>query len=291
MALNRECIGRVYRYPASDAYEIGREHIRKFADAIGDANPLYRDRGLARAAGYRDIPAPPTFLAVIPYARVDPFGDPELGIDKTRGLHAGHRFVHHRPAVAGDQVLLELTVADMRTAGVHEILELRGEARTVGGELLTTITHTTIFRGDPQPGASRKREPEPVAVDPDAPTIAFEVTRHELLKYSGASGEFEPIHWSDVAARAAGLDGVIAHGLFTLAKAGQAATAWAGDPGRVVELNARFIKPLVIPEVGSAPVVVRQSGSTALEGTRRRVELDVETDGGRLLDDAYAVLA
>jgi acyl dehydratase len=293
--MNRACIGRTYSYLISDAYEVGREHIRKFADAIEDENPLYRDRELARAAGYADIPAPPTFLAVIPYARLNPLNDPELGVDKTRGLHAGHRFVHHRPVVAGDQVMLEITIADIRDAGAHELLEMRSVARTIEGALLSTITHTTIFRGDEpaehRPATVRQPGSPGGSVDPDLPTIVFATSRQELVRYSGASGEYEPIHWSDTAAREAGLEGVIAHGLFTLTKVAQAAVAWTGDPGRVRELGARFTRPLVIPERGTVELTVAARETMPVDNGGRQVELDVTSGGIPVLGAASVVLA
>jgi acyl dehydratase len=80
------------------------------------------------------------------------------------------------------------------------------------------------------------------------PTRTYRVTRADLVRYAGASGDFNPIHWSDRIAAKVGLPGVIAHGMYTMALAGQAVLAWAGDPAAVVEYGVRFTKPVVVPD-------------------------------------------
>ena len=262
MALNRDLVGKRYSFPPSQAYEVSRELILRHAQALGDDNALYRDRAAARRAGYRDVVAPPTFLAIVPHARVSPIEDPQLRVDKTRGLHAEHRFVHTRPLVAGDEIVLTTTIAGIADAGRHETLHMVSEARTVGGELVSTVDHVVLFRGPDRPGG-RTREPEPVAPpvdDPAYPPRRFEVTMLELLAYSGWAWEFEPIHWSPAAAAAAGLPGVIAHGMFTLSKVAQAVTGWTGDPGRIRVLQARFTAPLVVDERRSTGLDVAVTG-------------------------------
>jgi acyl dehydratase len=74
------------------------------------------------------------------------------------------------------------------------------------------------------------------------------VTRADLVRYAGASGDFNPIHWSDRFAAGVGLPGVIAHGMFTMALAGRFVTAWAGGPAAVRGLSARFTRPVVVPD-------------------------------------------
>ncbi len=80
------------------------------------------------------------------------------------------------------------------------------------------------------------------------PARTFRVTRADLVRYAGASGDFNPIHWSDRFATKVGLPGVIAHGMYTMALAGQAVLGWAGDPAAVVEYSVRFTKPVVVPD-------------------------------------------
>ena len=93
----------------------------------------------------------------------------------------------------------------------------------------------------------------------DLPTKTFRVTRADLVRYAGASGDFNPIHWSDRFATKVGLPGVIAHGMFTMALVGRAVESWAG-PGCVVELGCKFTKPVVVPE-GDDGVEVSVAGT------------------------------
>ncbi|MGW3789302.1 MaoC family dehydratase [Micromonospora chokoriensis] len=80
------------------------------------------------------------------------------------------------------------------------------------------------------------------------PAKTFRVTRADLVQYAGASGDLNPIHWSDRVATKVGLPGVIAHGMFTMALVGRAVTEWAGAPDAVVEYGVRFTRPVVVPD-------------------------------------------
>jgi len=79
-------------------------------------------------------------------------------------------------------------------------------------------------------------------------------TRADLVRYAGASGDFNPIHWSDAAAASLGLPDVIAHGMLTMGTALRVVTDWAGDPGRVLTYSVRFTKPVVVPADGGTDV-------------------------------------
>jgi acyl dehydratase len=81
----------------------------------------------------------------------------------------------------------------------------------------------------------------------DLPTQRYSVRRSDLIRYAGASGDFNPIHWSDRVATSVGLPGVIAHGMFTMALAARAVDGWA-DGGEVVELGCKFTNPVVVPD-------------------------------------------
>ncbi|MET8123795.1 MaoC family dehydratase [Micromonospora sp. NPDC005189] len=82
----------------------------------------------------------------------------------------------------------------------------------------------------------------------ELPAKTFQVTRADLVRYAGASGDFNPIHWSDRVATKVGLPGVIAHGMFTMALVGRAVTEWAGAPDAVVDYGVRFTRPVVVPD-------------------------------------------
>ncbi len=146
MPLNRDFIGR--EYPASASYEVGREHIRSFATAIGDLSPVYLDPEAAKAAGYPDVIAPPTFLTVLTFrfAAEGPVVDPELGLNYALVVHGEQRFTHHRPARAGDVLDAVSRVAEIRDAGRNELMTVVTEV-TSGGEPVATLTSTLVSRG------------------------------------------------------------------------------------------------------------------------------------------------
>lgn len=87
-------------------------------------------------------------------------------------------------------------------------------------------------------------------------TQSYQVTRADLIRYAGASGDFNPIHWSDRVATSVGLPGVIAHGMFTMALAARALDTWSGAPGRVRELGCKFTKPVVVPDDDEGVTIV-----------------------------------
>ncbi|MDO3702622.1 MaoC family dehydratase [Micromonospora sp. C28SCA-DRY-2] len=109
----------------------------------------------------------------------------------------------------------------------------------------------------------------------ELPAKTFRVTRADLVRYAGASGDFNPIHWSDRTATKVGLPGVIAHGMFTMALVGRAVTEWAGAPDAVVDYGVRFTRPVVVPdddqgteiEVTAVVREVTEDGLTRLDVT------------------------
>jgi acyl dehydratase len=144
MALNRDFIGRTFS--PSEPYEVSRVKIREFADAIGDTNPIYRDREAAKAAGHSDVIAPPTFPIVISLGGAA-LADPELGLNYAMVVHGQQRFVYTRPLRAGDVVVCESSITDIRAAGRNERLDLKTEVKTVEGELVCTTYNTIVERG------------------------------------------------------------------------------------------------------------------------------------------------
>ena len=131
-----------------------------------------------------------------------------------------------------------------------------------------------------------------VAVGTELPEQVYRVTRADLVRYAGASGDFNPIHWSERFATSVGLPGVIAHGMFTMALAGRAVTDWTGNPGALVEYQVRFGRPVVVPDDGvGAEVTVRGSVAAVLEDNRARIDLTVTSNGEKVLSLARAVVA
>ncbi|MBP0457844.1 MaoC family dehydratase [Streptomyces montanisoli] len=130
-----------------------------------------------------------------------------------------------------------------------------------------------------------------VEVGTELPAGTFPVTRDTLVRYAGASGDFNPIHWNERFATEVGLPDVIAHGMFTMAEAIRVVTDWTGDPGAVVEYGVRFTKPVVVPNDGRG-AVVEVSGKVAEKLADRQVRVDITaTSGGqKVLGMARAVV-
>ena len=146
MAVNASFTGRTY--PATTPYAVGREKIREFAEAVGADDVVHTSQVEARARGYRDVIAPPTF-AVLIAQQCDRqlIADPEAGIDFGRVVHGEQRFVHHRPITAGDEIVGVLTVDSVKEAGGHAMVTTRSELSTTEGEPVCTATSTIVIRG------------------------------------------------------------------------------------------------------------------------------------------------
>jgi acyl dehydratase len=115
----------------------------------------------------------------------------------------------------------------------------------------------------------------------------YRITRADLVRYAGASGDFNPIHWNDRTAKAVGLPGVIAHGMFTMALAGRAVTAWAGA-GAVVEYGVRFTKPVVVADDDEGAEIVVSGAVRAVEDGVAQIDLTVTCNGEKILAQARA---
>lgn len=136
-------------YPPMPPYEVGREKVCEFADAVGAPDAVHRDPEAARALGYPDVIAPPTF-AVIVAQRSDAqlVRDPAAGVDFSRVVHAEQRFTHHRPIVAGDRLVVVLHVDSVREAGGHAMVTTRSEIASESGEAVCTAVSTIVVRGE-----------------------------------------------------------------------------------------------------------------------------------------------
>lgn len=128
-------------------------------------------------------------------------------------------------------------------------------------------------------------------VGTELPPQSFVLKRVDLIKYAGASGDFNVIHWNERVATEVGLPNVIAHGMLTMAEAIRVVTDWCGDPGAVVEYSTRFTKPVPVPDddVG-ATVDVKGSVIELLDEGRVKVDLVVTCDGAKVLGMARAVV-
>jgi acyl dehydratase len=127
----------------------------------------------------------------------------------------------------------------------------------------------------------------------ELPVRAFPVDRAALVRYAGASGDFNPIHWNERFAKEVGLPDVIAHGMFTMAEAIRVVTDWTGDPAAVIEYGVRFTKPVVVPDDDKGAVVeVAAKVAAKLDDEARTVRLDLtaSSDGQKVLGMARAVV-
>jgi acyl dehydratase len=132
---------------------------------------------------------------------------------------------------------------------------------------------------------------ERFAVGTVLPPTSFPITRKDLVRYAGASGDFNDIHWNGRFAVDVGLPDVIAHGMYTMAVAGRVVTDWIGDPAAVEEYFVRFSKPVVVPDDGvGALVEVTGKVAKALDGGRVQVDLTVQSAGQKVLGKATAVV-
>jgi len=146
MAINRDYVGRVFG--VSEPYEVSRVKIAEFADAIGDASLVYRDKTAAKAAGHADVIAPPTFAIVISMAGSGAaLADPGLGLNYAMVVHGEQRFSYSRPITAGDVVTAQVTLTDIRDAGRNVMLTTSTEIKTLAGEHVCTAVSTIVERG------------------------------------------------------------------------------------------------------------------------------------------------
>lgn len=138
-----DLVGRTFS--SSRPYDVGREKIREFADAIGDPNPVYRDPAVADLYGHPDVVAPPTFPIVIAFEPLQAMlTDLDLPLDQI--MHADQKFSAHRPIMPGDRLTATLTIESVRRMAGNTIIATRTEVATVDGEPVTTAGAKIIQR-------------------------------------------------------------------------------------------------------------------------------------------------
>jgi acyl dehydratase len=139
---------------------------------------------------------------------------------------------------------------------------------------------------------------ESVGKGTELPARSYRVTRLDLVKYAGASGDFNVIHWSDRAARAVGLPDVIAHGMYTMAQAGKFVTEWAGgDPGAVTDFGVNFSAMVPVPDdaplsgdAGGASIEISGKVLDKLGDNKVTVDIVAKADGVKVLTRARATV-
>ena len=229
--------------------------VSAFANAIGDANPLFHDAEAARSAGFAAALAPPTFVTRmrVPMA--------EFGLDPTcmQVLHGEQEYEYANPLHAGEQFSVRQRLATLRQSNRGDgmaILTIETIGETVDGAPAFTGRATVIVReGTPSAAAGAASSQAARTSTPPEGTQVGEVVKHvtqsQINAYADVSGDHNPIHVDPDAARGVGLDGTIAHGMLSMAFLGQVVTDWLAalpaSGGWLARLRVRF-QAMVRPE-------------------------------------------
>ncbi|MEZ3155758.1 MaoC family dehydratase N-terminal domain-containing protein [Microbacterium sp. BWR-S6Y] len=143
MPVNPELVGRVF--PPTAPYLVGREKVREFARAVFADAPQHSDPEAARALGYADVVAPPTFAMVVQDLTLQQLlGDPDSGIELSRLVHAEQRFRYSRPIVAGDELVATLSVTGIRSMGGNAMITSEAEIVDAAGAHVVTTTSVLL---------------------------------------------------------------------------------------------------------------------------------------------------
>jgi acyl dehydratase len=270
---------------------ITAEAVAQFADAVGDPNPLFRDAAAAQRAGYRAIPAMPTFVTRF---RV-PFAEAGLDPEHSQVLHGEQEYAYTRPLYVGETLIVRHRVAairrssrgDMALLTMEQLGENAGD-RVVTGRAVVMVRDAApdaaAVAGSPQGGTpasaagSPKSRPKELQGEP-IPTLTKRVTQPQIDAYAEVSGDHNPIHVNPAAARAVGLEGTIAHGMLSMAFLGQTLTDWIASSGQhgawVARLRVRF-QAMVRP----GDTLTCRGVLGTRENDRQRVELWIDNERG-----------
>ncbi len=146
MPVNPELVGR--ELPPTTPYLVGREKVREFARAVFSDDPAHFDPAAARALGYADVVAPPTFAMVVQDAALQHLlAEPDSGIVLSRVLHGEPRFQYTRPIVAGDELVATLQVTGVRSVGGNAMVTCVSDIRDAGGAPVVTATSVLVVGG------------------------------------------------------------------------------------------------------------------------------------------------
>lgn len=146
MPINPNFVGKVY--PTTPTYLVGREKVREFAAAIGDTNPACHDVEAARALGYTDVVAPPTFAFALTMSALGTvMFDPDLAMVYSRIVHGEQSFSYTRPIMAGDELVVDSVIEAIDSSGRNEFLTLVATVRTEAGDPVVTTRSVLASRG------------------------------------------------------------------------------------------------------------------------------------------------
>ncbi|WP_040779642.1 fused (3R)-hydroxyacyl-ACP dehydratase subunits HadA/HadB [Nocardia pneumoniae] len=265
-------------YDVADHYEVGREKIRDFARAVQDFHPAHWDDATAAALGHPGLVAPITFASAVGSLTQRSQMRAALdGYDPARLLQVDQDIRCHRPVVAGDRLTHEIIVDSRRSTPSGDLIAVTTVIRDGLANLVQTVHTTLAGRADelaptvaalamldlpgpavtgPAPQPVRSSQPATAAgahaavpnltVGREFPQRVFRLSRGELVHYAGVSGDVNPIHWSDEAARHAGLRAVTAHGMLTMGLGAACLTEWLGVADCVVSYYVQFASPVLV---------------------------------------------
>lgn len=141
-----------HQYPPAAPYQVSRETIREFAQAVQATHPAHHELEAAQALGHRDLVAPPSFAVIIAQrAEAAVVNDAEAGIDFSRVVHAEERFTHQHPILAGDTLEAQVTLERIRTMGAGAMVTTRVEISAADGEPRATVTSSLLVRTEEDP--------------------------------------------------------------------------------------------------------------------------------------------
>ncbi|MGI8774014.1 MAG: MaoC/PaaZ C-terminal domain-containing protein [Actinomycetota bacterium] len=235
MALNADLVGKKYD---ETTYEVTANAIEKYARATNDENDSY--------LGGDDVVAPPVF-PIVPAgtAFVAPLFDPELQVNFLRLVHGSEEHIFHKPLRAGDKLRFAAEVESIEQKESGETLTLRSDLYNQDDELAVTVRGIMFIRGKGGGGNGK-----PADEEPQGDVVYEETTKvddDQTFRYAEASGDHNPIHTDENAAKMAGLPGIILHGMCSMAFAAKAAVNGLaeGDPTRIKRVFVRLSKPVL----------------------------------------------
>ena len=241
MPLNREFIGREYP-PLTSAVTL--EALQKYARAYNDDNPHYFDPSTAGG-----IVAPPMYGVVVAWMSVvGAVGDPALGADLLRLLHAEQDMEFIAPLRPGDEIATIARVAAIEARPGGEAMTIELDSRNRAGDPVLRTLFGIFIRAARRDRSASGRSERPVSPAGD-PILAVEQTidRDQTFRYAEASGDRNPIHVDENVAKMAGLPGIVVHGLCTMAFTSRVMIdrLCAGDPVRLKRLRVQFSRPVL----------------------------------------------
>jgi acyl dehydratase len=239
MPLNQACIGK--KYPPATTI-LTHEAIEKYARACNDLNPRYLDPDVPGG-----IVPPPMFAAVVTWLPViSAMTDPELGADLLRLLHVAQDMEFLAPMRPGDIITATGRIGSIGATPTGESVALHLNATNQRSEVVNNTTFTALIRGRRNRSAAATGDLPEIGPTPALLSVSQKIDQDQTVRYAAASGDYNPIHIDDNAAKMAGLPGVVVHGLCTMAFTAKVIvdSLCGGNSSRLKRLAAHFSRPV-----------------------------------------------